>query len=101
MLSDNIKEFIKEHTMSHTYHTKDMCGMNNALSVKYLTPEECEMACEMERSEFMRKAHDFFSVHEPDEWVQSLGGLGHFFNKEKFFNDFRKAMEEYTNCDEL
>ena len=48
----------------------------------------------IEKSEFMRKAHDFFSLHEPDEWVQSLGGVGHFFNKEKFFNDFKKAMEE-------
>lgn len=51
-------------------------------------------SCEIEKSKFMEKAHDFFSLHEPDEWVQPLGGVGHFFNKEKFFNDFIKAIEE-------
>ena len=94
MLSDKTKEFINERSRSHTYHTEDMNGMNNASSVKHLTPEECEVACEIENHEVMKKAHDFFTIHEPDEWVQPLGGVGHFFNKEKFFKDFKKAMEE-------
>jgi hypothetical protein len=98
MLSDKTKEFIKEYTNTQgnaLYKVGKCAAETKVVSyAKWITPEFAEKACEIEREEFMKKAHVFFTIHEPDEWVQSLGGVGHFFNKEKFFNDFIKAMED-------
>lgn len=97
MISDKTKQFIKIHTNRYSNELGSVESKYGKRVISYrewIDPENAVSACEIEKSEFMKKAHDFFSLHEPDEWVQSLGGVGHFFNKEKFFNDFRKAMEE-------
>ena len=97
MLSDKTKQFIKIHTNRYSNELGSVESKYGKRVISYrewIDPENAVSACEIEKSEFMKKANDFFSLHEPDEWVQSLGGVGHYFNKKKFFNDFRKAMED-------
>lgn len=96
MISKITKKYIEDYTKRCSNELCSVESKNGKRVISYhewIYPEHAESACEIEKSEFIKKAHDFFLLHEPDEWVQSLGGVGYFFNKEKFFNDFKKAIE--------
>lgn len=90
--------------MSHTYHTKDMCGMNNASSVKYLTPEECEMACEIERKEAVNetknkiknKVYNLYEIQldRLNARIAKTTNLNLILNVKSLVEEFKKYVED-------
>ena len=94
MISEKAQQFIKIHTNRYSNELGSVESESGKRVISYrewIDPENAVSACEIEKLEFMKKAHDFFSLHESDEWVQSRGVVEHFL---KFFNDFIKTMEE-------
>jgi len=96
MISKIAKKYIEDYTKRCSNELCSVESKNGKRVISYhewINPENAESACNLERSELLERARNFLASHEPDEWVQQLGSIGHFFNHEKFFNDFKKAIE--------
>ena len=105
MLSDKTKEFIKEHEQPQgktLYKLEN--GKKKAVS-RWIDSTVAEMACEIERKEFVKKACEIFKkqIEEANAIIYNMEKYSNYSYREYFKNvfdvegslaDFKRELEE-------
>lgn len=74
---------------ANKYHTNVYDTKSNDFNHSHLV-----QSAHIAYNKCVKKAMEFLLEHEPDEFVDKLGTVGHFFNKKKFCETFIKEMEK-------